>query len=228
METDAHRGLKRLAVGWLRARGCQAVALEVRCPISRYRADVAGYLDRVPPLRTVVVECKQSRSDFLRDVASKDTLLAERRELQSIRDSLERQVMRDEPQLRRDGTSLFPALDEWDFESSRRTSYRRLVRRLRRLDKRLHGETKFCMMSRYRLADQLYLAAPRGMIRGPELPGGWGLLEMRGDPPRLEMIVEAPVLGSRADFQQRLLRNIAVAASFAGYSSNRREYVRVS
>lgn len=46
METTTHLHLKRLAVGYLRALGCPAFATEVRCPIARYRVDVAGYLDR--------------------------------------------------------------------------------------------------------------------------------------------------------------------------------------
>ena len=45
METRAHLQLKTMAVYYLRGRGCAAVAEEVRCPISRYRADVAGYRD---------------------------------------------------------------------------------------------------------------------------------------------------------------------------------------
>ena len=33
------------------------------------------------------------------------------------------------PELRREGTSLFPDLDEWDYASSRLPAYRKLVRR---------------------------------------------------------------------------------------------------
>ena len=43
-ETIQHLELKRLAVEWLRRMGCSAVATEVRCPISRWRVDVA-FLD---------------------------------------------------------------------------------------------------------------------------------------------------------------------------------------
>jgi hypothetical protein len=93
------------------------------------------------------------------------------------------------------------------------------------LDRQLHGETKFFMVARYRLADRLYIAAPRGMIRPRELPRGWGLLECPGrrldgvaaagglaDPP-LHVAVEAPPQSTRPEHRVRLLRNIAVAAS---------------
>ena len=45
-ETIQHRELKRLAVAWLRRLGCSAVAMEVRCPLSRWRVDVAGWFER--------------------------------------------------------------------------------------------------------------------------------------------------------------------------------------
>ena len=44
-ETIQHRELKRLAVEWLRRLGCSAVAVEVRCPLSRWRVDVAGWFE---------------------------------------------------------------------------------------------------------------------------------------------------------------------------------------
>ena len=84
-ETIQHRELKRLAVAWLRRLGCSAVAVEVRCPLSRWRVDVAGWFDGTGdapegrgPLfernadergtargRTILIECKQSRACLL-------------------------------------------------------------------------------------------------------------------------------------------------------------------
>jgi nucleoside-diphosphate-sugar epimerase len=80
------------------------VAHEVPCPIARFRVDAAGWAEhdwrlgadpashasifaaeragdahRAP--RTVVVECKASRADFLRDDLRVDDLLAERERL---------------------------------------------------------------------------------------------------------------------------------------------------
>ncbi|MHC5114650.1 MAG: hypothetical protein ACYTGP_09505 [Planctomycetota bacterium] len=248
METRAHRRLKQLAVAFLREHGCRAVATEVRCPISRYRVDVAGYLDtgdggvavderppdrdypRRRPPRTVVVECKQSRADFIRDRRDREVLLERRETLERMRRSIEDKRLKvEEPHLRRNGTSLFPDMDDWDFTGSRLPAYRQVVRRLRRIDAMLHGETKFHMAARYALADRLYIAAPRGMLRMREVPPGWGLLECPshvlrddGDPnadlfgdSQLEIIVRAKPQASQERFRQRILRNIAVAASAA-------------
>ena len=272
METLAHQRLKRLAKRFLRHVGCPAAAQEVRCPISKYRVDVAGYLDTIPAwirrppdppgmvphsitslyqkrpysrygfrceARTVMIECKQSRADFLRDNRQVEKLLTLRVDLEGIRQSIEEhQIKRFEPQLRKEGSSLFPELDEWDFQKSRLPSYRKIMRRLRRVEGQLYGETKFHMIARYQLADRLYIAAPRGMIHFAELPVGWGLLEcpreclecesddsLYDEPPRLEVKFDAAELSAREEHRSRFLRNIAVAACFAAEERRKVEFV---
>jgi hypothetical protein len=227
VETSTHLQLKRLAIRFLRRLGGQAVATEVRCPIARYRVDVAGYLDRPPRDRpdgcrerakpsTVLIECKQSRSDFLRDHREADRLLERREALERLREHIEEaRIKTHEPHLRQPGTSLFPELDAWDFGASRLQGYRRLLQTLQSVEQQLHGETKFFVIARYRLADRLYLAAPRGMIRPRDLPRGWGLLEGSGrrSDAELRVAVEAPPQATSTRHRVRLLRNIAVAAS---------------
>jgi hypothetical protein len=224
METTTHLHLKHLAVGFLRDLGCRAIATEVGCPIARYRIDVAGYMDRehegsgrtrapVDP-RTVMIECKQARGDFLRDCREADRLIAERAELVRLRQGIEqRRVKLHEPHLRRSGSALFPELEVWDFEASRLRGYRQVVRRIRRLERRLYGETKFFMIARYRLADRLYLAAPRGMIRPQQLPASWGLLETTTRGECLKVTHNASAMSTKSVHRLRLLRNIAVAAT---------------
>jgi hypothetical protein len=245
METNAHSMLKRLALAHLRTEGYAASACEVRSPIARWVVDVAGWRDyqparsadpltssaervRLPHPQTVVVECKQSRSDFLRDSRRLDALLTLRERLLRIRCSIEEHRIKTlEPQLRRTGTSLFPELDEWDFSSSRLPAYQRTLERLERVDDRLYGQTKFFRLARYAMADQLYVAAPRGLISLRELPAGWGLLEcdpkcltrsdkdrcpLFDEPDRISVRFAAPVNNCHPERRHRLLRNIATAA----------------
>jgi hypothetical protein len=257
METHAHRHLKVLAIRSLLRGGCAAAAAEVRCPIARHRVDVAGYVDALAKrsnhpgpneavglmvlepgearfergvcARSVIIECKQSRADFLSDSRDADELIAERERLIRVRKMLEEQIVKVcEPHLRRSGTRLFADLEEWDFSLSRVGSYRAVLRDLRKIDQRLHGESKFWKLAHYRLADWLYLAAPRGTIQPRELPTGWGLLEIERDVLEttesgeiddasgsgvLRVRVAAPLLSGNPDHRSRLLRNIAVALS---------------
>lgn len=257
METQAHERLKQWAAALLIEQGYLAVGTEVRCPISRYRVDVAGYADRpVEPaeqsagplfaaavsngrvckpkreVRTVVIECKQSRGDFLRHTRKTDALLARRDRLDAARRRYEQtRLPHEEPHLRRSGSALFTELEQWDFTQSRSSGYRRILRRLRRVEQQLYGETKFSMIARYHLADRLYIAAPAGMIRPHELPAGWGLLECpkRGlrsgrsgdsnDGVPVRVTATAPQRSSPDKFQRRMLRNIAIAATRAAFRS---------
>lgn len=249
MESSTHTSLKRLAVAWLRAQGYFAAACEVRSPIAQWVLDVAGWRDGVfdpalnrrvkcDPPHTVIIECKQSRADFLRDSRRLDRLLALRERLEGIRRSIEEHRIKAlEPQLRVSGSSLFADMEQWDFAASALPSYRRTLDRLLRLDEHVHGQTKFFRLARYGLADALYVAAPQGMLTRRELPPGWGLLECEEgtlrdsdrllreptptlfsngaiDPASLFTIrIEAAALPARPHHRQRLLRNIAVAAS---------------
>jgi hypothetical protein len=171
-----------------------------------------------------VVECKQSRADFLRDSRVLESLLDRRRDLDRCRQELEDRVLRAaEPHLRASRSMLFPEMEAWDFHASRSASYRELLRELRSVDRQIHGETKFWAIGRYCLADLLLIAAPAGLLRPEELPPGWGLLEFTSGQleedkdagegwPRLR---GAERRSSRPAHRQRLLRNIAVAASRA-------------
>lgn len=258
-ETLDHHALKRLAVAWLWKLGCRVIATEVRAPIGRYRVDVAGWFDR--PIdgllergpgasslwaaeegrarrgashaegATIIIECKQSRADFLRDGSDPDDLLRERERLRRRRAEIEEtKVKRYEPALRKEGSSLFDGLEEWDFSKSRLASYRAVLRDLQRIDESLYGQTKFARFARYRMADRLVLFAPAGLVRPRELPEGWGLVECHRRPLRRERASMAlgvdpladlplregatpPALHTHARRREQLFRSIAMAAS---------------
>jgi len=177
--------------------------------------------------RTIIIECKQCRADFLRDDARLDELLRERERLRARKIDLEQTIVRRfEPQLRISASSLFSECEEWRFEQSRIATYRKVLVALRRVDESIHGQTKFCLLARYRLADRLYIAAPVGVISAREVPSGWGLLECRRgvlrrggarvselDDLPVNETVPAPPLGSPDHRRIRLLRNMAVAAT---------------
>ena len=236
METLDHRALKALALRWLWHAGCRAVALEVTGPIPRWRFDAAGWRHSKLQSEGIVIECKQSRADFLRDNGSLSELFAERDRLRLRRAHIEEtRIKVYEPHLRRTEPGLFEERSSWEFAHSRLADYRRVLVGLRKVDLALHGETKFCMMVRYRLADRCYLLCPQGMIRPRELPEGWGLLEcprhiarravrgMAASTLTIRETREAVPLVSRPDRRDRLLRHIAAAASRAAYGQFARD-----
>ena len=199
-ETKRHLQLKDIALAWLRAVGCRAVALEVSCPFHRYRFDALGWLDHAddpraiaafgPPQcagsddsprapRVIAVECKQSRADFASDDADpgelakrKAYLLERRRVIEDLR------VKVRESHLKIEGSSLFDELATWEFGQSKITAYRNVVSELEAIDAKLGIDTKFAQLARWRTADHLVVMTPAGLLRPREVPSGWGLIEV--------------------------------------------------
>ncbi|MFM9958796.1 MAG: hypothetical protein ACKVZJ_12040 [Phycisphaerales bacterium] len=191
---------------------------------SARRADVTGGARVRCEPRTVIVECKQSRADFLRDRDNLEALLKARDELEERRRRFAGRVQEAEPHLQSTRGVLFSELGDWDLASSSNPTYRRILRELEKVDERLHGGTKFHRLARYRLADRLYLLAPAGVVKRREVPPGWGLLECskrwgvyrKASLAELSLVevrisVEAPRHASPLRRRERLLRNIAVA-----------------
>lgn len=203
-ETKRHLQLKDIALAWLRAVGCRAVALEVACPFHRYRFDALGWLDhaddpravaafgtpegtrestgakdgpRAP--RVIAVECKQSRADFASDDADPAQLAKRKAYLLERRSVIEElRVKRRESHLKVEGSSLFEELATWEFGQSKIAAYRNVVSELEAIDAKMGIDTKFAQLARWRTADHLVVMAPAGLLRPREVPSGWGLVEV--------------------------------------------------
>ena len=271
MESDRHIALKRLAAAYLIHTGFAAAATEVRAPASRYRVDAAGYLDRHAPRetaptpnptlfapaeprpkppathdpRTVIIECKQARADFLRDRRNLPALLRERSRLESRRERIEARLREERPDLRRSGSFLFGELEAWNFDAVSHGGYRSTLRDLRRLHRQIHTDTKFFLAAQHQLADRLYLLAPMNLIAPSEIPAGWGLLEttpalISARPPTTADLLErfaageqlirvrrrAPDHSPTDRHRDRLLRNIAARASAIAFGRAIDEHTR--
>jgi hypothetical protein len=79
------------------------------------------------------------------------------------------------PSLRK-GESLFEDYDAFDFSGLEHKTYRRVLRAITVLQNRIHGQTKFDRVVRYRCANLCYLVVEAGIVAQQELPLGWGLL----------------------------------------------------
>ncbi len=187
-ETEAHRELKRLALGWAQTNGFCICACEVRVPKSGYRADVAG-CSRGAQRRTAVFECKQARADLLKDARGEEEARRKVEELSARVRKLEELIGGHRPDLRK-GEALFPEFDAWDFSGIEHATHRRVIEQLGTWQGRVLRGTKFAKLWRWRAADYFYLATEEGIFAEAEIPAGWGLLVRRGD--ELEL-VQKPV-----------------------------------
>lgn len=213
-ETENHTRLKSLALAWAQTNGFPIAGTEVRVPKSGYRADVAAYapLRRVAETRTAIFECKQSRTDLLKDAHAEAATRARLVELAARRRTLEALLAEHRPDLRR-GEAFWPEYDSWDFSALEHRAYRGVLDELETVQRRVLRGTKFSKMFRYRCADFLYLVVEENIFAEAEVPAGWGLLVRAGDELRL---ARAPAdLDAVTAQRLALLESIAVAATRA-------------
>jgi hypothetical protein len=156
--------------------------MEVRAPRSRFRVDVAAVrLDRRQAEPTVAVfECKQSRQDLDRDNQRHGELKAKLKTLQDRRAKLERLLAVHYPSLRT-SDSLFPEWATFDFSAIDHASYRQTIQKIACIQRQLFDNTKFDLMTRYKLGNLHYLVTTPGLLDEHEVPLGWGLLEVVGE-----------------------------------------------
>ena len=208
-ETAEHWLLKRLALNWAYQRGFHCISFEVRAPRSPYRVDVAGYRPASEEDAPIVAlfECKHCRPDLNRDSAQTAPIEIELRALQERRQNLERLLAVHYPHLRIP-SSLFPEWDSFNPEKLPHSGYRRLIRRILALQRKLEGNTKFERVTRYRLANLHFLVAPAGLVRSERVPPGWGLL-VTPDNERLEQLVQPRfyAIGNGSDWLERICKN---------------------
>ena len=202
-ETAAHLLLKRLALFWAQKQGYHSCAYEVSLPNCRYRADLAAYMpakgrikvrardpaapgatDRLLACQTLgttaIFECKQARSDFLKDSRSARETFGELKDLHHRRTELERALRVHYPSLRV-SDSLFQEFQSHDFDGLEHESYKKVLGRVALLQGRLYNRTKFDTLMRYRCGNLFYVVAEEGIFQPHEVPLGWGLLVRRAD-----------------------------------------------
>lgn len=210
-ESSAHLRLKGLAFEWARSAGMEFLATEVSLPKTRFRADLVG-LEGKKGGKTAIFECKQARSDLLKDAHDTGSTRSELEGLEARLRDLESLIGEHRPDLRK-GESLFPEFDAVDVSSTQHVGYRKLLQALAVRQARLIRGTKFARLFHWRTADLLYLVSEPDIFAPAEIPAGWGLLVRRGETLCLE---RKPVqVDSGNDAREALLRAVARAGTRA-------------
>ncbi|MGC4074741.1 MAG: hypothetical protein QM760_20000 [Nibricoccus sp.] len=211
-ETQAHRELKRLAFQWAGEHELPIAGCEVRVPRSGYRADVAA-MSRAPLSEAGVValfECKQCRSDLIRDHADEPVVRNRSIELAQRLGELRALIVVHRPDLRR-GVSLFAEFDEYDLAGLRHETLHALERELEALQNKLANSVKFARLTRYAAADHLYLVTEPEIVEPHEVPVGWGWLVREGG----TLVLRQPPVRYRTtmEIRGRWLEAVALAGT---------------
>ena len=228
-ESPEHLRLKRFAVLWAQAVGYPIAATEVSIPEFQCRVDAAAYRPaREIELRwdeqkqkrrkvsvaslgiTAIFECKASRPDYLRDSCS---MVKTRVRLETLtrRKQLHEETLKIHYPSIRNGDSLFPEYETLNFELPGYEIYQKILREVRQLSARLHGQTKFEQLTQWRAANLHFLVADPDLFQAHELPADWGLLLRRGE--GLELVIRPVLQNVNAPQRLALLHRIAMAGT---------------
>ena len=159
----------------------------------------------------VVFECKQVRSDLVRDNKRRRQLTERLKTLDSRRAKLEQLLQLHLPHLR-NGECLFPEFDSYRLREHQHAGYEKLVRTIRIFKRGVVRGTKFDRLLSYRLANLHYLVADENLVETHEVPLGWGLLIRREE--RLELVQKPNWQMIPVEEQLIFLQRIAARKSF--------------
>jgi len=192
-ETPNHSALKALALAWAREQGMSLAAPEVSFPHRKFRVDVAACAPtRKVPSRSssqsitsvlkaaAVFECKQVRSDLIRDNKRRDLIASRLKALEARRTKLETLLHLHLPHLA-NGESLLPEYDSYRLKEYRHAGYQKLIKDITVAQRGLLHGTKFHRLYSYGVANLHYLVVEEELLEDHEVPIGWGLLVRRGD-----------------------------------------------
>jgi hypothetical protein len=217
-ETARHLSLKALAAIWAAKEGMRLVAPEVSFPHRRFIVDVAACAPsrKVPSRQPVahissllkaaaIFECKQARSDLIRDNKKQARLSEKLKSLEARRLELEALMQIHLPHLA-NGEALFPEFDSYRLREHKHAPYQKLMREIGLAKRGVIAGTKFDRLYRYKMANLHYLVAEEGLLGHQEVPIGWGLLVRRDE--SLELVIKPvwQVIGieEQAVFLQRM------------------------
>ncbi len=225
-ETSHHLGLKTLALAWAYQQGMSLAAPEVSFPHRRFRVDVAACcpLRKVPSRKpvssitavlkaAVIFECKQVRSDLIRDNKKREALAQRLKALEKRRGLLESLLHLHHPHLAK-GESLFPEFDSYHLQECRHEGYRKLGQHIATAKRGIIHATKFDRLLSYRMANLHYLVVEEKLLESHEVPTGWGLLVRTGE--KMELLNRPTWQDIDVENQLVFLQQIAAKKAFAG------------
>lgn len=215
--------MRQAALGFLAAQRPVGVAGVVPARFRKYQVAAAAFWTRdrgkvKEVVRTAIVEIYDHRDRSFADCADRRSLLEAIRALREKREALEAKIRETEPELA-DRDDLFSEFRTWHYERSANPEYRKLRRKLEKLQHTLYQGSRLERIRRAAVADVLYLAVPAGLLESDEIALGWGLLYVHRDG-RIEVRREPdPQLCDSAS-RNHLALNIASAAAASVLFSN--------
>ena len=174
--------IRRAALAWMAKQKPSALAAKVPTRLKRFCASVAAFWSEpgrrkrlLKPQRTAIIEIRGDRESCFAESAKNADLLPAIRDAKAKKIELEAQIRINEPHLK-DSDFLFDDIETWNYADTSNKEYHQVVKRIEELERALHKGSRFELIRRAKVANELYLAVPEGVLLPDELAEGWGLI----------------------------------------------------
>lgn len=243
IEDFQEKDIRRAVMAWLAKFIPYSVGIMVPTRISKYRAGVAASWSKAVskkgrktlyPYKTVIVEIRTAKDNCAIECGKEgrlNHLLTVEKESKAV---LEDTIRKNEPELKLTDT-LFSDIEAWDYSKSENRDYAKCCKRIEELERTINNGSRFERIRQALLADYLYLAVPRELVKKNEIADGWGLLYVNEDM-SVEIAVEPENWNCPIENKMHLVQNIAKASTNVLYFANgiflaksgKTKFVRVS
>jgi len=173
--------LRQAVLVWLVKQNPTGIGINVPTRFIKFQADIAAFwsypLKRriYAPYKVALIEICQKRENCWPDFSKQEALLKELVKLKEEKRKLEEKIKKEEPYLK-DTETLFHEYRLWHFQDSKNKDYHKCIKEIEKIEHSIYKGSKFERIRQANVADNLYIAVPRGLIHPDELVDGWGLL----------------------------------------------------
>ena len=210
----SNKEIIRASLGWLLQKQPHGIGVKVPTKITRYTTNIAAFWasskkNYFKPSRTMVIECRATRDECLAEVIENKHLLPELHKLKKRRYELQQFIIKTEPELK-EKDFLFNEFQSWDFNNSKNKEYHKCCRMIDKVERAVYNGSRFEKIRSAYVADQLYLAVPKGTLEPFEVADGWGLIYINDDK-SVEVAKKAENWNCPEENRLHLIQNIAGA-----------------
>jgi hypothetical protein len=226
-EEFQERDIRRAVMAWLAKFIPYSVGVMVPTRISKYRASIAASWSKAVskkgrktlyPYKTAIIEIRTVKNSCAAECGKKDGLNSILAAEKARKAQLEANIRKNEPELKLTDT-LFSDIEAWDYSKSGNKNYFKCCRKIKELERNINNGSRFERIRQALLADYLYLAVPRGLVKKENIADGWGLLYVNEDMP-VDIVVEPENWNCPVEHKMHLIQNIAKASTNVLYNAN--------
>ncbi|HBM15986.1 MAG TPA: hypothetical protein DD381_06555 [Lentisphaeria bacterium] len=210
------KDLRRSVIGWLLKSTPSGIGYDVPTRLVKIRGNIAAFWSKTEirkkkkylvPCRTAIVEVRSNREDCISDCGKNSELKEILSQEKRNKLYFEASIREKEPELKL-SDNLFSDIESWDYKKTKNKDYHKCCSLIERLERSINKGSTFEKIKSALLADSLYLAVPRGLIKKDELTEGWGLLYINNDM-SVDLIVQTESCGCPIENKLHLVQNIA-------------------